>query len=290
VDGGIPGPIESLVLTSGSFPPGLTYNPFTGVLSGTPTTLGTFTGAMTPSSEFQAGSPQAFSITVAGAGAGGGGGGGGGSSPPPPVAGQSVNAQVVSGAVTLQCPGQPPAQLSNQQVQVGCKIDATIGRVSVTSADGKGGTQTADFYEGAFTVGYANGTVPAKLSAAAKKKKKKKGKPKTVKALITVLTLVGPDPSGCGRKKAKPLIAAAAKPGRRLWGKGKGRFRTRGAHSAATVRGTNWLTEERCNGTFTQVAEGIVSVDDLTLKKTVSVKAVHSYLAPAKKSKKKRHK
>ena len=40
------------------------------------------------------------------------------------------------------------------------------------------------------------------------------------------------------------------KPPRKLWGDGRGRFRTRGRYGAATVRGTKWLTDDRCDGTF----------------------------------------
>src|SRR3712207_6890811 len=37
---------------------------------------------------------------------------------------------------------------------------------------------------------------------------------------------------------------------RRLWGRDKGgRFRTHGKNSHATVRGTRWLVEDRCDGT-----------------------------------------
>ncbi len=67
----------------------------------------------------------------------------------------------------------------------------------------------------------------------------------------------------------------------RLFGNGKGRFRTTGRHSAATVRGTIWLTEERCDGTLTRVTRGIVSVRDFARKKTISVRAGNSYLARA---------
>ena len=49
----------------------------------------------------------------------------------------------------------------------------------------------------------------------------------------------------------------------KLWGNGKGRFRTNGKYSAATVRGTIWLTEDRCDGTLTTVKRGTVSVRDL---------------------------
>jgi hypothetical protein len=70
---------------------------------------------------------------------------------------------------------------------------------------------------------------------------------------------------------------------RSLWGKGTGKFRTKSRFSSATVRGTNWLSIDRCDGSLTVVREGIVEVFDFTLRKTVQVGAGEQYLAPAKK-------
>ena len=52
--------------------------------------------------------------------------------------------------------------------------------------------------------------------------------------------------------------AAKKKKKRRLWGDGKGRFRTKGKHSAATVVGTKYLVEDRCGSTLTRVKRGRV--------------------------------
>jgi hypothetical protein len=72
---------------------------------------------------------------------------------------------------------------------------------------------------------------------------------------------------------------------RRLWGDGKGRFRRRGRYSAATVRGTLWLTEDRCDGTLTRVRRGRVSVLDFARRRTVVVGQGRSYLAKAPRGK-----
>ncbi|HEX4718799.1 MAG TPA: hypothetical protein VH300_09745 [Thermoleophilaceae bacterium] len=58
-----------------------------------------------------------------------------------------------------------------------------------------------------------------------------------------------------------------------------GRFRSHGKNSVATVRGTLWLTQETCRGTRTRVKQGKVAVRDLHRKRTVLVRAGHSYLA-----------
>ena len=65
----------------------------------------------------------------------------------------------------------------------------------------------------------------------------------------------------------------------KLWGNGKGKFRTNGKYASATVRGTIWLVQDECDGTLTKVTRGTVQVRDLKRKKTITVKAGHSYLA-----------
>ena len=91
------------------------------------------------------------------------------------------------------------------------------------------------------------------------------------------------------RRRGAPSAAAVSKKKKgphavlgKLWGNGKGKFRTNGKYSSATVRGTIWLTEDRCDGTLTTVKRGTVSVRDLRRNKTVTVKAGHSYLARAR--------
>lgn len=72
-------------------------------------------------------------------------------------------------------------------------------------------------------------------------------------------------------------------PVRRLWGTGKGRFSTQGKYASATVRGTEWLVADFCNGTRVTVKKGSVSVRDLVKKKTKIVSAGQTYFAGSKK-------
>jgi hypothetical protein len=80
-------------------------------------------------------------------------------------------------------------------------------------------------------------------------------------------------------------LAVASRKGKRkrkrgLWARDHGGlYRTRGNDSVATVRGTRWLTNDRCSGTLTRVRSGVVAVRDLRRHKTVVVKAGHSYFA-----------
>jgi len=79
-------------------------------------------------------------------------------------------------------------------------------------------------------------------------------------------------------------VAARAEPVRRLWGrigKRRGKFRTRGKYSSGVVRGTVWLTEDRCDGTLTRVASGTVRVHDFARRRVIVVRAGERYLARA---------
>jgi hypothetical protein len=137
--------------------------------------------------------------------------------------------------------------------------------VSVTTANGQGANQTANVYEGKFKLLYTADKV--------------KGK----KTVFTLVNLVGPKPKNCKKstKGKKRAAASKASKGRRLWGSGKGRYRTRGSHSAATVRGTIWLTKDTCAGTLTVVKRGVVDVWDFGRHKRVTVRKGHRYLARA---------
>ena len=44
------------------------------------------------------------------------------------------------------------------------------------------------------------------------------------------------------------------------------------------MRGTRWLTEDRCDGTLTRVVEGAVDVRSLRTGRVTRVRAGHSHL------------
>ena len=67
-------------------------------------------------------------------------------------------------------------------------------------------------------------------------------------ATTTDLTLNEPL-APCSAKKAGRRAARRRSPrSRKLWGDGKGSFRTKGHYSAATVRGTKWLVQDTVRG------------------------------------------
>jgi hypothetical protein len=176
---------------------------------------------------------------------------------PPPVAGKTVNAKVKAGTVRFRLPGQTAfvALTAPQQLPIGTTFDTTAGRVMLTSAtDTKGATQRAWFYEGTFTIGQTTGSQP-----------------------LTTLTLAGALPDCAKGARA----AATTRKQRHLWGDGKGRFRTGGRFSSATVRGTRWVVSDRCDGTLTRVVRGSVTVRDRVHDTTVILHAGQQYLARA---------
>jgi dipeptidyl aminopeptidase/acylaminoacyl peptidase len=178
---------------------------------------------------------------------------------PAPKLGETVNVSVVSGTVLVKTRGSSKFSTLAQarQIKVGAQLDTSRGVVRLASAAGKGKTQSGDFGRGVFTVAQA---------------KAAKG--------LTDLKLKGGKFSSC-KGAGKKASAAKKKTIRSLFSKAKGKFRTKGRYSAASVRGTTWLVADRCDGTLTSVTSGVVSVFDFKRRKTVKVKAGKSYLARA---------
>ena len=170
---------------------------------------------------------------------------------PTPVANQSVEAAKVSGTVLVKPKGSRTfVALADSVIGNGAEVDARHGVVVITTSTG----EKARFYDGQFIVSQSGG--------------------------ITTLTLS--EVLDC--RKGKAGAAAAKKPKtRKLWGDGKGKFRTKGSYSAATIRGTRWLVQDTCTTTLTRVAQGVVSVRDDVKKKTLTLRKGKSYTARAKK-------
>jgi hypothetical protein len=139
-------------------------------------------------------------------------------------------------------------------IPFGSTIDVTNGTITIVSSTGK----LKVFGEGGLSAVFVllRGT--------------DKGKP------IVILKLTGGDFSVCKRKTSS-AFRTTAKVVRQIWGSGTGKFRTQGRYSSATVRGTIWLTSDRCEGTFTKVRRGVVEVK--AGKQVVRVPAGKSFLA-----------
>ena len=96
---------------------------------------------------------------------------------------------------------------------------------------------------------------------------------------LVILKLRGGSFSACKGGARKSGALPSGRPGRRLWGSGKGKFRTEGNYGSATVRGTVWLTEDRCDGTFFKVKKGVVAVRDFVAGTNLSLGPGKSYFA-----------
>jgi hypothetical protein len=168
---------------------------------------------------------------------------------PTPVTNKSVAADA-EGTVLIKDKSGKFVPLRDGIVPNGSEIDTKKGEVTITTSTG----EKATFSDGRFKVSQSGGITTATLS----------------------------EPLDCA--KGGKARASAKKPKtRKLWGEGKGRFRTKGQYSAATVRGTKWLVQDTCTTTLTRVAQGVVSVRDEVKKKTVTLRKGKSYVARAKK-------
>ena len=183
---------------------------------------------------------------------------------PLPVLGETVVVSPGSGKVFIRRPASPRFRVLDEpaRVPVGSVLDASAGQVQLVSnvsADGR--LQAGTFWGARFQV---------------RQSRRARG--------MTVLVLRGGDFSKCRRPgSAHAHAVAVASRHRRvrsLWARDSGgRFRTYGRNSHATVRGTRWLTADRCDGTLTKVTSGAVAVRDRARRKTVLVRAGRSYLA-----------
>jgi hypothetical protein len=238
----------------------------------------------TPSPPSQPGSGSGGNGGSSGTGGSSGSGGSGGSggnqtqgtttkqSGPPPVAPpvfqSEADVKPISGDVLIKLPGATDfvPLTADTQVGFGAEIDATNGRVGLATVDADGTTYKADFYEGRFMLKkqLANGITVLWLSGSNFKSECKIAKKRALQSL----------------DKKKPKKAKKSKKVvRHLWGSGKGKFRTKGRYIAATVHGTTWLTEDRCDATRAFVQEGVVDVRDLVKHKTIQLGAGQSYVA-----------
>jgi hypothetical protein len=200
-----------------------------------------------------------------------------------------VNVQPVSGEVYVKLPagtsravraalaGPRPSQTGAPvgfipltqagKIPVGSQLETTNGRVLVESAASQtiGAVQRAQFYFGRFTVLQRRAARP-----------------------ITDIVLKGGTFRGCPSTRSAGADTSQRRRSRRsrvrrVWGDGRGRFRTRGRYSSAAVRGTKWIVEDRCDGTLTRVARrprsSRVVVRDFVRRRSVTVRAGRSYLA-----------
>ncbi len=226
---------------------------------------------------------------------------------PNPVLGVSVDAYPVSGQVFVLLPATATAGTSAfvaaaggkgplfgsltkgkqfiplteaRQLPVGTEFDTRKGTVRLTTASISKATYTGQFGAGVFKTlqsrqrkqqgltvmqlldGAIAGTRSYKQCVAAGKTKSKSGS-------------ASAEAAAAPRKLSSTVISLLKSQD------DHGNFQTRGKYSSATVRGTKWDVEDRCDGTLTVVHRGLVAVQDFRTHKTVLVRAGHRFLAPA---------
>jgi peptidoglycan hydrolase-like protein with peptidoglycan-binding domain len=198
---------------------------------------------------------------------------------PLPAIARTFNVEPVRGRVRVGIPGGAAAARRGsaaqkgvrfvpleeaRQVPVGSYFDVRQGTVRIRSATGTGRrTQQGDFVGALFQMlqrraGRERGLTEARLKGASFRSCQARGAGAPT------------DQRHLSRRTVRRLRANA-----------RGRFRTRGRYSAATVRGTEWTTTDRCDGTLTSVKRGRVVVRDFRLTRTIVVRAGKSYLARA---------
>jgi DNA-binding beta-propeller fold protein YncE len=175
--------------------------------------------------------------------------------PARPVLGETVIVEPAAGRVRVRLRGEDNfVNLRNLRViPVGSLVDTRRGKALLSSVRDRGGSvQQGHFSKGLFQV-----------------------RQRRSERYLTELILrgkIGPCPRG-------ESATASARASRKLWGNGKGRFRTRGRYSSGAVRGTRWLVEDSCDGTLTVVRRGRVAVRDFTRDITTILEKGERYLA-----------
>jgi hypothetical protein len=172
-----------------------------------------------------------------------------------PTFGQTMNTGLRSGDVFIRPRGEDDFHRLTgiETIPLGSSIDSTDGRMWLQTQLEDGTYESIDYYDGRFNADQDQ------------------------TGLITV-ELEGAKFGSCENRSTR---GKASKKLTRLWGNGKGKSRTKGRGGSGTVRGTIWLTEERCNGTFFKVTEGTIKVRDFGRDKSVVLDAGEKYLAEA---------
>jgi hypothetical protein len=184
-----------------------------------------------------------------------------------PKLGLSAVTDVTGGSVRVRIPGwERSAPLpAGSRIPVGSVLDTRAGTLSLTTALADGSTQTASFRGGIFEL-----------------------RQRAALGGTTDIITRPSRPGACRSTATRPaggarIAATTRRPPRelgRLWAHDRGgRYRTHGANSVATVRGTSWTTIELCDATVTRVSAGAVSVFDRRLGRRVLVTAGHEYRA-----------
>ena len=205
----------------------------------------------------------------------------------PPVNGERVVVEVLSGDVFVKLPASSAARLAQVApiagfvplkgtavLPTGTIVDARKGRLSLSSTvDGR-------------TIGAGGRPQSATLAAGIFRIRQQRLARTSTRRIPTDFVLMsapgaeaacvrthatGPI-KGRGRSIVRALSATTS----------KGNFRIVGVAAISSARNATWASQDRCDGTRTDVGNGKVTVHDSARKRTITVRAGRSYLAKAR--------
>ena len=157
----------------------------------------------------------------------------------PPLLGKSADVAPTSGTVFVRLPQSATfTQLSKPaNVPFGSTIDTRAGGVTLTAALPKGATQTGRFSGGEFVLTQAGGgTVTLALAGG------------------SFSACPAPRSSGASSSSAPRALPTAVI--REVSGDARGKFVTKGRYASAAVSSSEWMTADRCDGTYAAVMTG----------------------------------
>jgi FG-GAP repeat len=187
-----------------------------------------------------------------------------------PVLAESGNITQVSGAILVLLPGSThfTSLKGSAHIPFGTIVDATHGVATITVAGQHGETETARYFGGRFLITQRHdGMVVATLEGGNFAACRKRAKHASAHA---------------GGGPAALLARSRRRPVRKLWTNAHGRFTTKGTYAAGAVQGTEWLTEDFCNGTLVIVTRDRVKVTDRVHHRTHIVRAGHRVFVKSK--------
>ncbi|MBV9941970.1 MAG: hypothetical protein JO262_07585 [Solirubrobacterales bacterium] len=205
--------------------------------------------------------------------------------PAPPTIGKTFTISPVRGIVLILLRGQLVPLTGVQQIPQNTLIDARRGTLKLTTAvagaSGPAHDAAAEGKRRKSVVKTQSGTFGGAIFKIAQA-----GNGLVTLSIVENAFKGAPSYATCKARKLGDATAAAVS-GRTLQllhASAKGRFRTRGRYSAATVRGTIWTIADRCDGTLTHDITDSVAVIDFVRHKTIILHRGQRYLAAPRRS------
>jgi hypothetical protein len=172
----------------------------------------------------------------------------------------------------------------NVKIPIGSTVDPKAGVRLVTARNRTGARQVASVSAGRFTVRQRGRRGPVtELRLAGRLPDCRGSSPRRGRAKRAARPSARTLHVDVGGPVSAPRVSNRARVSRRhRRGRRRGRVRVRGRYSAGASHGTEWLTEDRCDGTLTTVISGTVLVRDFGRRQTVTVRPGKPYLAAAR--------